>query len=53
MKEETTYDASDLVFNIPCRCCNETDEGIVEGDGRCPSCIEEEKFIEWTMKGKF
>ena len=32
-----------------CTCCSEQTR-IVPDDGRCPDCIEEEKFINMTMQ---
>lgn len=46
---ETIYDGEDLVKGI-CKCCLEKSNEILEDDGRCIDCIEEEKFINETMK---
>lgn len=46
---ETAYSPGELE-EAACTCCGEyTDEVVIE-DGRCVGCIEEEKFIEWTMQ---
>jgi len=46
---QTDYYDSDLSDGT-CRSCNE-ETRVVEGDGRCPDCIEEQKFYEMTMSG--
>lgn len=47
---QTTYHPSDLEEG-KCTSCDEQSDEIVEWDGRCVDCIEEEKFFELTMKG--
>ena len=49
MITETTYSEYELHTGI-CRCCGEWSDEILNGDGRCVDCIEEEKFYEMTMK---
>lgn len=49
MIQETIYNPNDLKRGR-CRCCGEMSNEILIGDGRCVECIEEEKFIEETMK---
>lgn len=50
MKTETTYTEMELITG-ECTCCNEKSNEIIESDGRCIECIEDEKFFEETMKG--
>ena len=50
MITETTYSESELEHG-KCTSCDETSNEIVEWDGRCVDCIEEEKFYDETMKG--
>lgn len=45
----TTYNQGDLQPG-KCSCCNE-ELPIVRGDGRCPDCIEDEKFFNATTGG--
>lgn len=49
MIQETIYNPNDLKRG-KCRCYGELSNEILIGDGRCVECIEEEKFIEETMK---
>ena len=49
MIEERIYDPSELKRGR-CRNCGEMSNEILIGDGRCVDCIEEERFIEETMK---
>jgi hypothetical protein len=49
MITETTYSEFDLTTGI-CKCCGEESNEILIDDGRCVDCIEEQKFIEQTMK---
>jgi hypothetical protein len=49
MKTETTYSQFGLKKG-KCKCCGEKSNEILIGDGRCIDCIEEEKFIEETMR---
>jgi len=49
MKTETAYSDFDLEKG-KCTCCGEESNEILIDDGRCVDCIEEEKFIELTMK---
>ena len=49
MKTETSYSAFDLEKG-KCKCCGEQSKEILIDDGRCVDCIEEEKFIDLTMK---
>jgi hypothetical protein len=49
MIQETTYSEFDLKKG-KCTCCGERSNEILISDGRCIDCIEEEKFIEQTMK---
>ena len=52
MKPATTYSESNLKKG-KCECCGETSDTIVQDDGRCIDCIEEENFFEQIMrKGK-
>jgi hypothetical protein len=46
---ETIYSRLDLEEG-KCTCCEEKNNEVLIGDGRCIDCIEEEKFIEQTMK---
>lgn len=50
MISETTYSESELESG-KCTSCDEVNDEILEGDGRCVECIEEEKFYNETMKG--
>ena len=50
MKTETTYKGHELEEG-KCTSCDEKSKEIVEWDGRCADCIEEDKFYEQTMKG--
>lgn len=50
MTETTTYNWWELEHGV-CTSCGEESDEIVEWDGRCADCIEEEKFHEKTMKG--
>ncbi|MCX6216525.1 hypothetical protein [Spirosoma sp.] len=47
MISQTDYFLADLRPG-ECRSCSEETD-IVPGDGRCPDCIEEQKFYEMTM----
>jgi hypothetical protein len=49
MIEERIYHPSELKRGR-CRSCGEMSNEILIGDGRCVDCIEEEIFIEETMK---
>jgi len=49
MKTETTYSSFDLEQG-KCTSCGEKSNEILIDDGRCIDCIEEEKFIDQTMK---
>jgi hypothetical protein len=49
MKTETVYSEFDLKIG-KCKCCGEKSNEILIGDGRCIDCIEEQKFIDETMK---
>lgn len=49
MKTETNYSQFDLKKG-KCISCGEKSDEILIGDNRCIDCIEEEKFIEETMK---
>ena len=49
MKTETTYSDCELKKG-KCTCCGDLSMEILIDDGRCIDCIEEEKFIEQTMK---
>lgn len=49
MITETTYYPEDLEKG-KCKSCSEK-TWVVINDGRCPECIEEQKFYEETMKG--
>lgn len=51
MKTETTYSKFDLKKG-KCTSCGEKSNEILIEDGRCIDCIEEEKFIQETMKPK-
>lgn len=46
---ETTYNSYDLKKG-KCTSCGEKSNEIVIYDGRCFDCVEEEKFIEQSMK---
>ena len=50
MKRTTTYEWHELEEG-KCTSCDEKSDEIVEWDGRCIDCIEEEKFYNETMKG--
>lgn len=50
MVTQTIYDPHDLDHG-QCTCCGETSDEILKGDWRCIDCIEEEKFIDMTMRG--
>lgn len=49
MIQTTDYFDRDLVDG-ECRSCSEQTR-VVKGDGRCPDCIEEQKFYDATMSG--
>ena len=49
MINETTYSPLDLKKG-KCKCCGQRSAEILVRDGRCIDCIEEEKFIEETMR---
>ncbi len=49
MIQKTTYSEFELKKG-KCTCCGERSKEILIGDRRCICCIEEEKFIEETMK---
>ena len=49
MKTETTYSDFDIEKG-KCTCCGDLSMEILIDDGRCVDCIEEEKFIDLTMK---
>jgi len=51
MKSETTYSASDLKKG-KCTSCGESSNEILIADDRCIDCIEQEKFIDETMRFK-
>lgn len=44
----TTYSWADLEDG-ECRSCGEQTDVVID-DGRCPDCIEEQKFYDMTMK---
>jgi hypothetical protein len=49
MIEERIYYPEDLHHGVCIHCEMESDE--ITADGRCVDCVEEELFIEQTMKG--
>lgn len=49
MIEERIYHLEDLHHGICIHCEEESDE--ITADCRCVDCVEEELFIEQTMKG--
>lgn len=50
MIEERIYYREDLHHGI-CDCCNEESDEITD-NGLCIDCVEEQRFIEETMKQK-
>lgn len=51
MSIETIYSADELEPGECKSCCEVTD--IIPHDGRCPDCIEEQKFIAMTMQNPY
>lgn len=46
---ETIYNEHDLTSG-KCKSCSEESKEILKGDGRCVDCVEEQKFVEMTLK---